>query len=104
MGVYGLPGTVKIWHFELTQDHLDTDDTEVTSFLLQIPIIWVSTDRRECRGRTLSFLFATPTIWVSTDSPGHQQPRSRLTQDHLDTDNTEGMQRSLCFLFSTPTI
>ena len=28
MGVYGLPGTVKIWHFELTQDHLDTDVTE----------------------------------------------------------------------------
>ena len=30
MGVYGLPGTptVKIWHFELTQDHLDTDDTK----------------------------------------------------------------------------
>ena len=30
MGVYGLPWTsaVKIQHFELTQDHLDTEDTE----------------------------------------------------------------------------
>ena len=30
MGVYELPWTpaTKIWHFELTQDHLDTEDTE----------------------------------------------------------------------------
>ena len=30
MGVYGLSWTqlVKIWHFELTRDHLDTEDTE----------------------------------------------------------------------------
>ena len=45
MGVYGLPGTptVKIWHFELTQDHLDTDNTEGMQ-------------------RSLCFLFSTPTI------------------------------------------
>ena len=31
MGVYGLPWTpaVKFWHFGLTQDHLDTEATEV---------------------------------------------------------------------------
>ena len=30
MGIYGLPWTpaTKIWHFELTQFHLDTEDTE----------------------------------------------------------------------------
>ena len=30
IGVYGLPWTpaVKIWQFDLTQDHLDTEDTE----------------------------------------------------------------------------
>ena len=35
MSVYGLPWTptVKICHFELTQDHLDTDDTKVTFFV-----------------------------------------------------------------------
>ena len=32
MGVYGLPWTpaVKIWQFDLTQDHLDPEDTEDT--------------------------------------------------------------------------
>ena len=50
-------GTVKIWHFELTQDHLDTDVTEGMQRSLRL------------------FLFATPTIWVSMDSPGHQQSR-----------------------------
>ena len=53
MGVNRLPWTptVKICHFELTQDHLDTDATKVT------------------------FLFQIPTIWVSTDSPGPKQSR-----------------------------
>ena len=59
MGVYGLPWTpaVKIWHFGLTQDHLDTEDIK-------------GMQRSLC-----PFLFQTPTIWVCMDSPGPQQSR-----------------------------
>ena len=78
MGVYGLPGTVKIWHFELTQDHLDTDVTE---------------GMRRSLG---FFLFATPTIWVSMDSPGHQQSRFGIFS-WLKTTWTLMTPRSLLF-------
>ena len=53
MGFYQLPWTpaTKICHFELTQDHLNTEDAKGTKI-------------------TLSFLFLTPIIWLSTDSTG----------------------------------
>ena len=92
MGVYGLPGTVKIWHFELTQDHLDTDVTEglgksLCLFCLK-PLqygrlltpavkIWQVTqdhqDTEDTEAALSSFLSQTPAIWVSTDLPGPQQ-------------------------------
>ena len=101
MGVYGLPWTlaVKIWQFDLTQDHLDPEDTEgmrrsLCSFCskpLQYGYLWTPLEpssqdlaiwpdsgppgHRGYAEVTLPFLFQTPTIWVSMDSPGPQQSR-----------------------------
>ena len=94
MGVYGLPWTPtsKIWDFELTQDHLDPEDTEgnrrslrpFCSQPLQYGCLWTPLDPSNQdltfwansrppghRGYVeviLPFLFQTPTIWA-TDSP-----------------------------------
>ena len=67
MGVYGLPWTPpsKIWHFELTQDHLDTEDTvgvqrSLGSFI-QIPTLWVS--RGYLGPLFATFLWQNMTFW-----------------------------------------
>ena len=99
MGVYGLPWTpaIKIWHFKLTWDPKDTEDTEGTRRSLchfcfkslQYGCLWTPLDpsnqdltfwadlgpqghwgHRGYPEVTLSFLFQTLTIWVSMDSPG----------------------------------
>ena len=96
MGTNELPWTPtsKIWHFELTQDHLDTEDTEGNrrslclffSKPLQYGCLWTPLDPHiqdltfwadsgpwGYAKVTLPFLFQTPTILVSMDSPGPQQ-------------------------------
>ena len=88
MGVYGLPWTPtsKIWHFELTQDHLDTEDTEGNrrslcpfwSQLLQYGCLWTPLD---------------PAVSICYFG---------LTQYHLGTEDSEGVQRSLRLFCSKP--
>ena len=127
MGVYGLPGTVKIWHFELTQDHLDTDVTEgmrrslrlFCSQPLQYGCLWTPLDTSS---QDLAFL-------ADSRPPGHWWHRGHfffvpnpnnmgvyrlpwtqaikiwhfeLTQDHLETEDSKGMRRLLCFSSSKP--
>ena len=73
MGVNRLPWTpkVKIWHFELTQDHLDTDDTKVTSFFSK-------SIQYGCLRYGLPWTQAIK-IW-----------HFELTQDNLDIGDSEG--------------
>ena len=98
MGTNELPWTPtsKIWHLELTQDHLDTEDTEGNrrSLCLFFPnpynmgvygLPWTPTskigqfeltqDHLDTDATKVTFLFQIPTIWVSTDSPGPKQSR-----------------------------
>ena len=71
MGVYRLPWTsaVKFWHFELTQDHLGTEDTEgdrrslcpFCSKPLQYGCLWTPLDPH----------IQDLTFWADSGPPGH---------------------------------
>ena len=69
MGVYGLPGTVKIWHFELTQDHLDTDVTE--GMLRSLRLFCSQPQQYGCQQTPLDTNSQDLPFWADSGPPGH---------------------------------
>ena len=85
VGFLGTPGN-KIGHFELTQDHLDTEDTKGMR-------------------RSLCLFVPNPYnmgVYGLAWTPAFKFWHFELTQDHLGTEDTEGDRRALCPFCSKP--
>ena len=71
MGVYGLPWTqaIKIWHFELTQDHLEAEDSKgmrrLLCFSSSKPLQY------GCLQTPLVTSDQDLTFWAESGQPGH---------------------------------